>query len=67
LDWQRVWWAARVFSIFVAAKHAFHSHPLGDYDVLWVNPFEIFEPVLEEYFFQLLSTAHLNQLLWCKH
>jgi len=60
---QRVWWAARVFSVFLAAKHAFHSHPLSDHDVLRVNPLEIFEAVFQEKFFQLLSTAHLNQLL----
>jgi hypothetical protein len=46
LDGRRVWRAASVFSVFFAAKHAFHSYPLRNYDILRVNPLEIFKAML---------------------
>jgi hypothetical protein len=58
---------ARVFSVFFAAKHAFHSYPVSSYNVLRVNPSKIFEAVFSEQFFQLLSITHLHQLLGDKH
>jgi hypothetical protein len=63
LHGRRVWRAARVFSVLFAAEHAFHSYPLGNHYALRVNPLEIREAVLPEQLFQLLSTAHSNQLL----
>jgi hypothetical protein len=67
LDGQRVRWTACIFSVLFAAKHAFHSHPLSDHDVLRVDPLEIREAMLGEQLFQLLSTAHSDQFLVCKH
>jgi hypothetical protein len=61
LDRWRVRRTARVLSVFFAAEHALHSHPMADDDVFRVNPLEIREAVPIEQFFQLFLAAHSNQ------
>jgi hypothetical protein len=45
-------WTGGVLAIISTPEHAFHAHPLGDHDALWVDPPEIGEPVLSEKLFQ---------------
>jgi hypothetical protein len=58
---RRARWAAGIFSVFSAAEHAFHSHPLRNYYFSGISPFEVLKLVLAEQFFQLLSIAHVDR------
>ena len=50
--------ASHTRTIVLAAKLALHAHPLGNNNVIRLNPFEIIAAVLDEELFELLSINH---------
>jgi hypothetical protein len=54
-------WTCPAFPKRLASEHTFHPHPLGNNDILWIDPLEISITVFQKYALQYFTTTPLHR------